>query len=168
VTADTEDAMPLDAYMTVKGRISGDIKGSVTTPGHQDSIRVVAVQHEITTPRDAQSGLPTGRRQHKPFVVTKELDKSSPILYRMLATNEGITSVVVKFMAPAAPSGAAINDYTVTLTNASIADISFVMPSTVDPNSSKSPELDRVSFTYQKIEWTWTAGDISATDDWPA
>ena len=162
--------MALDAYMTLKGRVSGDIKGSVTTPGHEGSIRVVAVQHEITTPRDPQSGLPTGRRQHKPFVVTKELDKSSPILYKVLATNEVLTSVVVKFMAPApaGPSGTAINDYTVTLTNASIADITFVMPSTVDASSSKSPELDRVSFTYQKIEWTWTQGDITASDDWVA
>ena len=96
--------MALDAYMTLKGRISGDIKGSVTIPGHEGAIRVVAVQHEITTPRDAQSGLPTGKRQHKPFVVTKELDKSSPILYKMLVTNESITSLVVKFMAPA-PAG---------------------------------------------------------------
>jgi type VI secretion system secreted protein Hcp len=160
--------MALDAYMTLKGNVSGDIKGSVTTPGHEGAIRVVAVQHEITSPRDAQSGLPTGRRQHKPFVVTKELDRSSPILYRMLATNETITSLVVKFMASAGPSGATVNDYTVTLTNASIADITFVMPSTVDATLSKSPELDRVSFTYQKIEWTWTEGGISASDDWAA
>jgi type VI secretion system secreted protein Hcp len=160
--------MALDAYMTLKGRVSGDIKGSVTTPGHEGAIRVVAVQHEITSPRDAQSGLPTGKRQHKPFVVTKELDKSTPILYKVLATNESIASLVVKFMAPAptGPSGATINDYTVTLTNASIADITFVMPSTVDATTSKSPELDRVSFTYQKIEWTWTEGGISASDDW--
>ena len=71
-------------------------------------------------------------------------------------------------MASAGPSGTTVNDYTVTLTNASIADISFVMPSTVDATVSKSPELDRVSFTYQKIEWTWTEGGISASDDWQA
>jgi hypothetical protein len=34
----------------------------------------------IVSPRDAASGLPTGKRQHKPFVITKELDKSSPTL----------------------------------------------------------------------------------------
>ncbi|MCB2047736.1 MAG: type VI secretion system tube protein Hcp [Novosphingobium sp.] len=31
-------------------------------------------------PRDAASGLPTGKRQHKPMTVTKEVDKSSPML----------------------------------------------------------------------------------------
>ena len=30
--------------------------------------------------RDAASGLPTGKRQHKPLVVTKEVDKSTPKL----------------------------------------------------------------------------------------
>lgn len=36
----------------------------------------------IVSPRDAASGLPTGKRQHKPFVITKEYDKSSPVLAR--------------------------------------------------------------------------------------
>ena len=34
----------------------------------------------IVQPRDAASGLPTGKRQHKPINTTKPLDKSSPIL----------------------------------------------------------------------------------------
>ncbi len=38
----------------------------------------MATDHEIVSPRDAASGLPTGKRMHKPFVITKELDKSSP------------------------------------------------------------------------------------------
>lgn len=32
--------------------------------------------------RDPASGLPTGKRMHKPFVITKELDKSSVILFQ--------------------------------------------------------------------------------------
>jgi type VI secretion system secreted protein Hcp len=160
--------MAQDAYMTVKGRVSGEIKGSVTTPGHQGSIRVVAAHHEIISPRDQQSGQASGKRMHKPFVVTKEVDKSSPVLYRMLASNEAITSMVVKFMAPSPASGVPINNYTVTLTNAGISDITFIMPSTTDATSCKSPEVEQVSFIYQKIEWTWVEGDISASDTWSA
>lgn len=33
----------------------------------------------IKSSREAGSGLATGKRMHKPFVITKELDKSSPI-----------------------------------------------------------------------------------------
>jgi type VI secretion system secreted protein Hcp len=34
--------------------------------------------HEIVSPRDTASGLPSGKRQHKPFTITKEIDKSTP------------------------------------------------------------------------------------------
>lgn len=34
----------------------------------------------INQPRDAASGLPTGKRQHKPVSITKPVDKASPLL----------------------------------------------------------------------------------------
>jgi len=40
----------------------------------------ITFEQEIVSQRDAASGLPTGRRMHKPFIITKELDKSSPVL----------------------------------------------------------------------------------------
>lgn len=45
-----------------------------------DGSCVINFEQEIVSPRDAASGLPTGKRQHKPFVITKELDKSSLVL----------------------------------------------------------------------------------------
>jgi len=45
-----------------------------------DGSCVINFEQEIVSPRDATSGLPTGKRMHKPFVITKELDKSSPVL----------------------------------------------------------------------------------------
>jgi len=45
-----------------------------------DGSCTISFEQEIVSPRDAASGLPTGKRQHKPFVITKELDKSSPVL----------------------------------------------------------------------------------------
>lgn len=43
-----------------------------------DGSCVINFEQEIVSPRDAASGLPTGKRMHKPFVITKELDRSSP------------------------------------------------------------------------------------------
>jgi len=37
----------------------------------------VSFDQEVVSPRDAASGLPTGKRMHKPFVITKELDRSA-------------------------------------------------------------------------------------------
>lgn len=44
--------------------------------------------NEVTSPRDAASGLPTGKRQHKPMTITKELDKSSPTLEQPITSND--------------------------------------------------------------------------------
>lgn len=35
--------------------------------------------YEASSTREAGSGLATGRRQHKPLVITKEIDKSAPL-----------------------------------------------------------------------------------------
>jgi type VI secretion system secreted protein Hcp len=138
--------------------------------GREGKIGVIAVSHSIVSPRDSQSGLPTGQRQHKPFVITKELDKSSPILYSMLCTNENITEWTLQFWTPqiraAAGTGTEVQHYTVKLTNANIASINFVQPNVRDPNLVKFAEYEEVAFTYQKIEWTWTDGGIMAMDDW--
>ena len=32
--------------------------------------------------------------------------------------------------------------------------------------NAKLPMLEMISFTYQKIEWTWLDGGITATDSW--
>jgi hypothetical protein len=40
-----------------------------------DGSCIISFEQEIVSPRDAASGLSTGKRMHKPFVMTKELDK---------------------------------------------------------------------------------------------
>ena len=162
--------MALNAYMTLKGQKSGQIKGSCTQKGREDTIVVIASNHEIVSPRDAASGLPTGKRMHKPFIITKELDKSSPLLYNVLCLNENLTEVVIKYWTPqikaAAGTGAETQHYTVKLTNANIATIQFKQLNNRNPELVRYTEHEEISFTYQKIEWTWTDGGVTALDDW--
>ncbi len=54
-----------------------------------DGSCVISFDQEIVSPRDAASGLPTGKRMHKPFVITKELDKSSPVLAKSASGEMG-------------------------------------------------------------------------------
>jgi len=157
--------MALNAYLKLKGKTQGDIKGSVTQKGREDTIMVIAVHHEIVSPRDPASGLPTGKRMHKPLVITKELDKASPLLYNVLVNNEALITWELKFFQPSA-TGAEKQHYTIKLTNANIASINFVMPNNKVPELSKFAEYEEVAFTYQKIEWTWMDGGITAADDW--
>ncbi len=150
----------LNAYLKLKGQKQGDIKGSVVQKGREGRIGLIAVSHEIISPRDAASGLPTGKRSHKPFVITKEVDKSTPLLANALVHNENLTVAEFSFFQPTGKGMEALA-YTVKLTNANISSIQF-------RTDADGRLLQDVAFTYQKIEWTWHDGGITAADDWQA
>jgi type VI secretion system secreted protein Hcp len=98
----------------------------------------------------------------------KELDRSSPLLYTALATNDSITEWRLDFYGPqdkfAPNSGVEVVKYTVRLTNARVANIQFVMPNVKNPELVKLVEYEEVSFTYETIEWLWTDGSVTAKD----
>jgi len=159
--------MALNAYLTLQGKKQGNITGSVIQKGREGSILVHSFSNEIISPRDAASGLPTGKRQHQPLTIVKEVDKSSPQLWSALVNNETLVTWQLKFWSAAvAPVGVERQTYTIQLTNASIASMREYMPDNDDPNNAKLPLLEQISFTYQKIQWTWTDGGITASDDW--
>lgn len=157
--------MALAAYLTVVAERQNLIRGSVLQKGREGKILVISVSHEIVAPRNPQSGLPTGKRMHKPFVVTKELDRASPLLYQVICTNENLTDVRIEFWT-STPTGQEKQHYTVRLTNANLSAVNFKMANIRNPKLQRLTEYEELSFTYQKIEWTWTEGGLTASDDW--
>ncbi|WP_316830796.1 type VI secretion system tube protein TssD [Pedobacter aquatilis] len=161
--------MALNAYLSLKGKRTGEIKGSVIQKGKENKILVIAASHQVSTPTNPASGAAIGRRVHSPFIITKELDKSSPLLYSALTTNDFITEWKLEFWGPQAKAatgvGTEVQKYTVRLTNVRITNIHFVMPNVKDPELVKYVEYEEVSFTYEKIEWLWVDGGITAADD---
>ena len=130
------------------------IAGTLAISGAQHGdfgtgLKITGYTHEIVSPRDAATGQATGKRQHKPFTITKELDKSSPLLLQAIYTNETLTSVLIGLLLPSGQPMA-----TVTLTNAHVSD------------SVQHGPTEEISFVYQKITWTWVDGGITAEDDW--
>ena len=159
--------MALNAYLTLTGETQGDIKGSVTQAGREDTIMVIGTSHEVVSPRDAASGLPTGKRQHKPYTITKEVDKATPLLMTVLTNNENITNWELLYWQPSA-TGQELQHYTVKLYNASIAGIRSEMLNNKYPENMQHKEREHISFCYQKIEWVWVDGGITCIDDWEA
>jgi len=153
-------------YVTIKGQKQGAIKGDVTQKGREGTIPGLALSHDVVSPRDAASGLPTGKRMHKPLTITTPWGSATPKLFTALFTNENLTSVNMRFWRPAATGGTEIQFMTIDLTNASISDIQSQVPDVRDPALAKYEEYHEISFTYQKIQITYTDGAITATDDW--
>src|SRR5258708_7648943 len=117
--------------------------------------------HPVTLLRDYQ-------RENEytgPFTITKETDKSSPLLYSALVNNETLSVWELQCFA-AGRSGVEVNNYTVTLTNATIINITANMLNNKVPENVKMPAMEEVRFAYQKIQWTWVDGGITVQDDW--
>lgn len=158
--------MALNAHLYITGQKQGKIDGSCQQKGREGSIEVIAVSHEIISPRDPASGAPTGKRMHKPYTCTSEVDIATPLLYNALCTNENITTWKLDFYRPNV-QGIEEQYYTVELVNASIASISMKMANNRIPELMKLSPYHDTAFTYQKITWTIKKPtNKTASDDW--
>jgi len=160
-------------YLTLKGQKQGNIAGGVTQKGREGTIAVQYLQSKIVSPRDAASGLPTGKRQHEPLVFRKAIDKSTPKLLSAMVNNENLTNATFKFYRTNL-NGIEAEYFNIVLTNASLASSNLYHPDSMDSTapaatnngSGGGPELEEFTLTYQKIQWTYVDGGITAEDDW--
>ena len=157
--------MPMPAHMTLAGENQGNIEGSCEMQGRENTILVEAFNHNVSIPRDPQSGLSTGKRVHNPFTIVKVYDKSSPKLYQALCTGEHMKVVTVKWYR-INPSGQEEHYFTHQLQDAIIVSIRPWMPNCLDPATESYTHMEEVSFTYKKIIWTWEIDGIEAEDSW--
>ncbi|MGU3846599.1 type VI secretion system tube protein TssD, partial [Vibrio diabolicus] len=93
------------AYMSIQGETQGHITkdtysadsvGNTWQEAHVDEFLVQELDHVLTVPRDPQSGQPTGQRVHRPLVVTKVQDRSSPLLFNALVSGEKLPECVIR------------------------------------------------------------------------
>ena len=124
--------------LTIEGTRQGLFPG-----GKGGAIPGYRFGYGVMTPRDAATGLSTGRRVHAPVVVTKLVGTASPQILQALVTNEGLKSVVVDL-----PGGEGGIGYTIKLTNALISEIKQ-HSEVVD---GRFVLLEDVSFVFQAIE----------------
>lgn len=161
-------ALPAHAaemYLQIKAAKQGEIRGDVTRKGAEGRIAVIDAGHAIVSPRDAASGQATGKRQHKPLTITKAIDRSTPLIFQALATNENLPEVILEIWgAPAggpktASSISSVRFASIKLVNATVAESEVKIKA-----GSSTPEQE-VSFVYQKIIWTWDAGGVTTEID---
>ena len=120
----------------------------------------------MEAPRDPASGLPTGKRAHGPVVITKQIDAASPMFLVALSQNENLVSVEIDFRSTAADGRESV-DFRVNLTNATVVSLrDSVATADAGGPAVDTRRLERIAFTFQRIEETWLPGSTSAADDW--
>ena len=70
--------MAFEGYIAVKGAKQGQFKGESTIAKQNDLIPILDFQNQVTLPIDPATGAASGKRQHTPVVVTKELGQPRP------------------------------------------------------------------------------------------
>lgn len=146
-----------DIFLQIKGSGQGVLAGGVTEKGKEGSIKVVTCQNSNLSPRDAASGQATGKRQHCPITITKEIDKASPLLAKAFKDQENLPEVTLTYYR-AGKKGAIEKWYTITLKEVFISSLK-------SSTGGKSQTQEEISFTFQKIEWSWFDGGVTASDD---
>lgn len=165
--------MPLNSYLSnCTGKKQGKIDGSCTQKGFEKMIRLNSVHSECVAPRDAASGLATGKRRHLPLFIEYDYDRSVPYFYNALTGNETITKLKIEFYSATkighrgSGESSHVLTYTIELENAHVSEMSFRQPSTVNPATMQFENYVRVGFTFQKITGTWKDGGVGWADDW--
>ncbi len=156
--------MPIPCHLSIVGELQGDIEGDCEFEGREGTILVQSVDHVVEIPTDSR-GASTGRRVHRPLTVTKEIDSSTPMLYQALCTGERLTEVTLDWYR-IDESGLEELYYVVYMENVIINRVRPWMPNALDGNNSGMRHMEDVSFTYEKIRWTWELDGIEYEDAW--
>ena len=166
VAISTQADAALMAYLYLKGQKSGEVRGSVTQKGREGAIAIIAMEQASKIPMSG--GMQTGKVSVGQLVVTKEVDKSSPVLRQMLTNNENISMGSLKFWTPqinaAAGTGMEKQHYTINLSNARITGIRTVMHNNRDPQLMRYEIAEEVTIAYDRADWIWMDGGIIATE----
>jgi type VI secretion system secreted protein Hcp len=145
---------------TQQGRLKGD-KG-----GEGEPVLCSYYAYDLTTPLDAATGMPAGKRRHGPLVIRKKLNPTSPQLAKACIEQEVLKEVRLSFSNPmrdpnARTSGSttALRYYTIKLTNARIASIKHLMTVELEPEP-----LEEVAFVFEQIEYYSFTGGVGYSD----
>ena len=157
--------MAIHGYMSIRGRFRGLISAGCSTQdsignrcqaGHTDEIMVLSFSHNLSNVHN------TDRATHRPILITKHLDKSTPILAEALASRE-IVDCKINFYR--------VNDrgqqeryFNIELTGGLIVDQRIEVPHSVLLNQQDPQEY--LAIRYDAISWQHLIAGTSGYANW--
>jgi type VI secretion system Hcp family effector len=151
----TGGTMTQRGYLRLEAQVLGRIKGASTAPGHEDTIPVLSFEHQLTTPIDPSTLLPTGKAVHDLMTITKGIDSSSTQLLKVFDEELKITRWEMALVRPDSP-GRLEHHFTIELQDAWLTSLRS------SQEEGQSAPLERVSFAALTIIWK----DHSAGTEW--
>ena len=156
--------MPIPGHLTVTGEQQGVIEGSCDLEGREGTILVQAFDHVVEVPAN-ENGIPSGRRAHRPATITKEIDKATPKLYQALCMGERMSELRLDWYR-LDQMGSQELYFSARFEGALITRIKPWVPNVLVPANAGMRHMEDVSFTYEKIIWSWEPDGIEFEDVW--
>ncbi|MEG5693650.1 Hcp family type VI secretion system effector [Enterobacter quasihormaechei] len=157
--------MPIPPYMWLKDDGGADIKGSVDVQDREGSIEIIGLSHGINHPVNSANGAITGTRQHSSMRIEKEVDSSTPYLYKAAATGQALKSAEIKFY-HINDAGQEVCYYTVFMENVKVTGVNCSVPNVKIAANDKINHVESISLQYEKITWRIVDGNIQHSDAW--
>ncbi|SDV02846.1 Hcp family type VI secretion system effector [Pseudomonas mucidolens] len=157
--------MASHGYMTITGKAQGLISAGCSTQdsignkcqaGHVDEIMVLSYTHNMVNVGNINK--PT----HSPIIITKNVDKASPLLAQALTTREEINCTIGFYRVSS--FGMQEKFYSVSINGGIVADLTLEMPHAILQSDAEPQE--HVAIRYREITWTHHAAGTSGYSTW--
>jgi type VI secretion system secreted protein Hcp len=162
--------MPLPSYLTLIGKTQKLISegaasiesiGNNYQQGRENQIQVRSFNSGFFRPEGAQAD----GRMHRPLIITKAMDGSTPLLMTAFRTAETLSLCELEVYR-ISPQGFQEHFFTMRLKDAVIFDIDVVSPDFLDPACAQIDPVEKVCFSYRTIAWTHKVRGTEGSDYW--
>lgn len=158
--------MSIPVHLSLTDSNGSPIRGSSLVAGREGSIEILRFSHGMHIPFDGNSGMLTGTRVHSPIVVEKDIDRSSPYLYRALCQHQTLQKGIFRWY-QINDAGHESEFFNITVENIKICTINPLLPH-IKSHTEDRPAVpcETMFIAYEKITWCYLEGNIQYSDQW--
>jgi type VI secretion system secreted protein Hcp len=145
----------VEAYWKCDG-----IENECEIKGKEKYSRIIGFEWGLASPVDTHSGMASGRRQHRPVLIRKMLDKSTPLIMQAIADNKKLDKSEIIVCQVFGKDARKIDKFKV-----SLEGVRFIECATIGGQDGASV-VDNLKMAFDKITYEDIPAKKIATDDW--
>lgn len=149
------------AYMWLTDQNGSPILGSCCVLGREGAIEIKRLTHNMNIPADSNTGRLTGTRLHSPIIIQKEVDRTTPLLYKAISEGSVLKSATLK-MYRIIESGLETEYFNIILENVKVVSITPIL----SPGNQTGLHSEALHLRYEAITWKYVDGNIIYRDAW--
>lgn len=157
--------MAIPVYLWLYDEEDKLVRGGVEVDGREGSIEIVGMQHDVFIPTDDLTAATIAIRQHEAYTFEKEIDRSSPLLYRALTMGSSLKKAIFRYYR-INYNGMEEEYFNAVLENVNICHVVPIMFDIKDPDFQKHGHIEHIGLRYEKITWNYVDGNIQHIDSW--